>query len=352
MNNLGALRLIAAGMVIFGHSFVITGQPPPEWFGVPVHVLAVRIFFTISGYLIAASWLSDPSVTRFALRRALRIMPGLAAVVAGMVLVLGPSFTALPLGAYAHDAETRRYLWNALLAPYYALPGVFQDGRPFTAVNGSLWSLPIEAAMYALLPLYAGRAAAIRWAVLPSVAVAALAAGYVFTVMRPEQVQPVVYWSSVPFALRFAGAFVLGALVRCWRLEAWLSPQAGLLLLGALGLMPAGPLLGGAVLLAIPYLTLAFGLAESPILAGIGQRTDLSYGLYLWGCPAQQALVSLFGLGLGPFGLTAAALAVAAPIAWVSWRWIERPCLALKPRRRAAAREAQADAVAIGVATP
>ena len=360
MNNLGALRLIAAGMVIFGHSFVITGQPPPEWFGVPVHVLAVRVFFTISGYLIAASWLSDPSVTRFALRRALRIMPGLAAVVAGTVLVLGPSFTALPLGAYAGDVETRRYLWNALLAPYYLLPGVFQDGRPFTAVNGSLWSLPIEAAMYALLPLYAGRAAVIRWTVLPSVAVAALAAGYVFTVVRPEQVQPVVYWSSVPFALRFAGAFVLGALVRCWRLETWLSPQAGLLLLGALGLMPAGPLLGGAVLLVIPYLTLAFGLAESPLLAGIGQspllagighRADISYGLYLWGCPAQQALVSLFGLGLGPFGLTAAALALAAPMAWVSWRWIERPCLALKPGRRAAVRDTQADAVATGVVT-
>ena len=337
-NNFGALRLIAAGMVIFGHSFVIAGQPPPEWFGVPVHVLAVRVFFTISGYLIASSWLSDPSAARFAARRALRIMPGLAAAVLGTVLLVGPAFSALPVAGYLTDAETGRYLWNILLAPYYLLPGVFQDGRAFTAVNGSLWSLPIEAAMYALLPLYAGRARVVRWGVLPALAAAAVAAGYVFTVMRPEQVQPVVWWNSVPFALRFAGAFVLGALARCWRLERLLSPQAALLAAAGLGLLPAGPVLGGAVLLAVPYVTLAFGLARPPLLGSVGRETDVSYGLYLWGCPVQQALVSVFGAGLGPYGLTAAALLAAAPIAWASWRWVERPCLRLKPGRRAAGR--------------
>ena len=353
-NNFGALRLIAAGMVIFGHSFVITGRQAPAWFGVPVHTLAVGVFFSISGYLIAASWQSDPSLPRFALRRGLRIMPGLVAAVLATVLLLGPLLTRLPLAAYASSPETRLYLWNAALAPYFSLPGVFQDGRPFAAVNGSLWSLPVEAAMYALLPLYGGRGRLARRAVLPAVAVAALGAAYAFTVAWPDQVQPVVYWTSVPFALRFALAFVLGALARSWRLERLLDPQAALLVLAALGMLPPGPLRGAAVLVGVPYVSLAFGLARAPRLSRVGRRDDLSYGLYLWGCPVQQALVSAFGLGMGPYALTGAALLVAGGAALLSWRLVERPCLLLKPRRRArdrAAPPAQPEVIKAGITT-
>ena len=333
-NNLGAVRLAAAALVILGHSFVMVGATPPAWFGVGVHTLAVRAFFAVSGYLVAGSWLADPAPLRFATRRALRIMPALVVTVLLTVVVVGPLFTTLRLPDYAASPETRTYLWNALLAPYYALPGVFRDGRPFTAVNGSLWSLPVEAAMYALLPLYAGRR---RVAVA---AVLALAGSFAFIVVWPDQVQPVVYWTSIPFSLRYAADFVLAAGVRVWRLERGLSVQAALVVLGGLALLPPGPWLAAALLPAVPYVVLSFGLAAPALFGAVGRRNDVSYGLYLWGGPVGQVGVSLFGAGVAAWALAGWALAGAWALAWMSWRLVERPCLAMKPRRGVALRVA------------
>ena len=329
-NNLGALRVFAAGLVILGHSFVLVGAEPPAWFGVGVHTLAVRVFFAISGYLVTASWTADPAPPRFAARRALRIMPALVVTVLLTVVVLGPAVTTLPWRAYAADPETRTYLWNALLAPYFALPGVFRDGRPFTAVNGSLWSLPVEAAMYVLLPLYAGRRR------VAGVAVLAVGAAFAFTVVWPDQVQPVLYWTSIPFGLRYASDFVLGAGLRVWRLERWLNLQAALAVLAVLALLPAGALVQAGLLVGVPYVVLAFGLAAPAVFARVGRRTDISYGLYLWGGPVGQVGVSLFGVGLGGWALAAWTLPVAGGLAWLSWHVVERPCLAWKPRRAVA----------------
>ncbi len=74
-----ALRLVAASMVIFGHSYPLTGHVAS--FGLlanGVHAIGVKIFFVISGYLITRSWQSDPHLGRFWLKRALRIDAGLA----------------------------------------------------------------------------------------------------------------------------------------------------------------------------------------------------------------------------------------------------------------------------------
>lgn len=100
-NNLDAVRLAAAGMVLFGHSFVFLGQREPLFLSwLPLGPLGVYIFFTISGYLVSESWHRDPHLLRFFQRRLLRILPGLAICIALTVLVLGPLLTTLPLNDY------------------------------------------------------------------------------------------------------------------------------------------------------------------------------------------------------------------------------------------------------------
>jgi peptidoglycan/LPS O-acetylase OafA/YrhL len=59
----------------------------------------VLIFFAVSGFLVARSWVGDPRLLPFALKRALRLMPGLAVVLLLTALVLGPLVTAYPLPA-------------------------------------------------------------------------------------------------------------------------------------------------------------------------------------------------------------------------------------------------------------
>src|SRR5690349_17297938 len=105
-NTFDALRLFAALLVIFGHAFRLTGEIGPAFAGTGVATTGVKIFFVISGYLVAQSWMRDPHPVRFLRRRVLRVMPGLIAVVVLTALVLGPLVTRLPPAAYFADART------------------------------------------------------------------------------------------------------------------------------------------------------------------------------------------------------------------------------------------------------
>ena len=59
-------------------------------------------------------------------------------------------------------------------------------------------------------------------------------------------------------------------------------------------------------------------------------RTDLSYGVYIYAFPITQFAV-LAGLGRwGSVPLALIAAAVTLPIAFLSWRLVERPALAWK----------------------
>ena len=151
-NNLTALRWFAACLVLYGHAFVFLGLPEPlflQW--VPMGPLGVYIFFAISGYLVAQSWQRDPNVPRFLAKRALRIFPGLLVCTLLSVLVLGPWLTTLDMATYWRNEHTRGYFTNVALYMTYHLPGVFAQNKLPHAVNGSLWSLPVEFFMYLLL---------------------------------------------------------------------------------------------------------------------------------------------------------------------------------------------------------
>jgi peptidoglycan/LPS O-acetylase OafA/YrhL len=86
----------------------------------------------------------------------------LATVVLLAMLVLGPSVTTLPLRDYFSHSLTWDYLHNILLQIRFSLPGVFADNTFPNAVNGSLWTIPIEVSCYAVLAA-AGALGLMRW---------------------------------------------------------------------------------------------------------------------------------------------------------------------------------------------
>ena len=114
-NNFDAVRLIAAAAVIYGHAHPLTGTVDVGFMGNAVQSFAVKVFFVISGFLIATSWIADPNVPRYLEKRALRIFPALVVVVVLCAFVLGPVVTTLPLTQYFANGRTRAYLWNILL---------------------------------------------------------------------------------------------------------------------------------------------------------------------------------------------------------------------------------------------
>ncbi len=337
-NNLTALRWFAAGLVLYGHAFVFLGLPEPlflQW--VPMGPLGVYIFFAISGYLVAQSWERDPHVLRFLAKRALRIFPGLAVCTLLSVLVLGPLLTTLDAGTYWRNEHTRGYLTNMALYITYHLPGVFANNRLPHAVNGSLWSLPVEFFMYLLLALLGLLAAAFKavsnrllaWAVgvmaLVFMLLAALWAGTTTEAL-------VMYRTDLRQVPMCGVYFLVGASLFCLKLTKYFTLSNVLLALVlwlCLGVQPHWFAMAAWVVL--PFVVLAFGLARQPWLVRMHAR-DYSYGIYIYAFPVQQTLVSFWPeMALPAYLLSTLVITVA--LAALSWHFVEKPALKLKPFR-------------------
>lgn len=207
-NNFDFVRLLAACLVIWGHAYPILGVPgTPSIMGAPIHGFAVKIFFVVSGYLVIISWTQDPSACNFIAKRALRIFPALLVVVSISACVLGPVVTNYSLNDYYNDQLFAEYFRNFLLDIRFALPGVFSTNTYPTAVNGSLWTLPVEAAMY-LLVLLSGLAFGCRSDKVFAAAWTILSAGFLALLVARSTVAPELFQGEVIY-----GTLVTAALV-------------------------------------------------------------------------------------------------------------------------------------------
>jgi peptidoglycan/LPS O-acetylase OafA/YrhL len=322
-NNFNLIRLIAAWLVIYSHSWAITGTAGADAIGALTLIksggaLAVDVFFVISGFLVAASVQRNP-LREFLIARALRIYPALVVCILLSVCVLGPLLTTAP--GYWSDAKTWRYLWaNASLwRAEFWLPGVF-DTLPRTAVNGSLWTLPIEGRLYLALMLagLTGMLAPQRY--LPAWALA-MTGACAFAFLRaplPEHLAYLVWVTAF---------FITGTLFWVYRERIRLSIWPLLIVLAIAAALRGTAWFALAYFPLVAYGTMA--LAFLPRLSVI-EKNDLSYGLYLYGWPMQQLalLAGATTVVTNTVFATAAALACAA----LSWFLIERPALRWKHR--------------------
>ena len=336
VNNFDAVRLLAAAVVIFGHAHPLTNTPSPALLGNSVQALAVKIFFVISGYLIFTSWTLEPSLPRYLRKCSLRIFPALIAICLVSALLLGPALTTLPLGDYFSSPGTYYYFKNALLSPVYDLPGLFQDNTYPVAVNGSLWSLPVEFAMYLALPAVCaiGYALRARW-FLGAATFALCAASLYFVRLHTPEVHPVFYGSDLISALDVAPYFMLGAFVAHMKWERFLDPGLALFVIGVVALVPPSSAWASelALYLVLPLAVLSLALAAHPVLSRAGRYGDFSYGLYLYGFVVQQTVNHLAGNKLSAVENALISLPIALACAALSWHFIEKPMLALKNKK-------------------
>jgi peptidoglycan/LPS O-acetylase OafA/YrhL len=322
-NNYDALRLLGAVLVLVNHSMELGGGRVLGFAGQSISTLGVKIFFCISGYLVATSWMNDPSPIRFLVRRARRILPALALVVILSILVIGPVFTTVPLADYFASPTTFRYLGNIVFYVSYALPGVFATLPIPHAVNGSLWTLPVEITLYGLVPLYVF-AARRHAAAMVALFLAAVALSTYFFVQRPAlfAVAGTEFWTASTLVPYFVG----GALLASLRLERFLDARlgvAGIVLMSFLA-----PRLGHwaevALCVVLPYAAISVGRASWPVLREAGRRGDFSYGCYLWAFPIQQSIVQVLGTGIGGWGNAAIALPLTLGMAMLSYHLVEK----------------------------
>lgn len=327
-NNFNALRLIAAGLVLYGHSFTFLGLHEPLFLSwLPLGVLGVYIFFTISGFLVSQSWERDPHLLRFFIRRSLRIFPGLIVCILLSVLVLGPWLSTLSFTDYFSHPATLVYLENIWLSIAYYLPGVFEKNRLANAVNGSLWSLPVEFFMYCLVAV-AGILSPKRW-ISALLFVIFVLVNYFWA--QKAQHMLVAYNTDIRQVFMCGTYFWAGVLIYKYHLDDYFSIST---VMGAcvllLCLEPHTELLRTASWGLLPIVVLAFGLSNSPILTRLLGKHDISYGVYIYAFPVQQAIVFLFPtIELALYLITCCLFTFI--LAFLSWHLIESKALNFKP---------------------
>lgn len=345
------LRVMLAASIVFAHSYQITSGAIETTIGQPLWMpvyLQVPMFFTLSGFLIAGS-AARLSLGNFLLNCAFRIYPALIAEIVLSIFIIGLLFTKVGLFDFFSSTKFFLYLTNLLGLPHYTLPGVFEHNPLRYIVNGSLWTVPYELACYLIMSLLIVSgiirskkrllffvAAVIDFAIGPQIfynilGISALqnhdgATAYLVSIfMNPSNTMLFAYFSCGVAAYQFRGQI----------------PYSGRIATVCVGALFALTLIGDHHnkeawfrLLALPigvYLTLFIGL--TPLrLPGFLRSGDYSYGIYLYGFPVQQAVQSVTGAGSSMW----LNFAIAAPIVFLwsrfSWRFVERPALAMRKR--------------------
>jgi peptidoglycan/LPS O-acetylase OafA/YrhL len=334
-NNFQLIRFVAASAVIAFHCYALTDHwtDEPLWRLAPelnLSVLGVGAFFVASGFLVTRSWQERGRLAAFVAARALRIYPALVcATLLTMALAAGSSTLSWP--AFVADPQTQDYAWRTALAWDFVkgLPGAFAANPYRDAVNGSLWTLPVE------LRLYAGIAVAgVTGLLARRTAWAAVAAASFALILAKPELFPLVPNDKGTRGL--ALLFVLGSLAYVWRDR---IPVTILGLLGAVALVAIDPWGAGRGVLLPPLLAYAvLVVAYHPRLRwrAFNRLGDYSYGLYIFSFPIQQILISRLGAPMvsSPLGLFAVAFPLTLALAAVSWHVVEQPALGLKSRFR------------------
>jgi peptidoglycan/LPS O-acetylase OafA/YrhL len=350
-NAFGFLRFILAALVIFSHCYRLGGfgLDPLQRFtsvGLSLGLLAVALFFVLSGFLITRSALRTPA-GRFLWHRFLRIFPGYRVCLLVCAFILAPiiyqiEYThAYRIFAALHDSPQSYVGRNfamlhlnewSIAGVMYVWPrsiGATLHHNPYPFVfNGSIWTLPYELVCYlsvAALALFGVVKRARQVLLLVFVVEWSL---YALNWLAPAVFQELFPFYCAADLLMFSLYFLTGVLCFLYRNE---IPFSRALLLLSVLLLTGGLMVGGFGVIApiaLPYLFL--WLACKLPLQRFDARGDYSYGLYIYSFPIQQTLAFLHlpVAGFWPYFLFALLLSTLFGI--LSYRLIEAPCLRFK----------------------
>jgi len=363
----GARGLAAVGVVLL-HVWMFTDRQAEigQWWGQLLIDLrlGVPFFFVLSGFLIWRPWAQAalsgrerPAMGSYVSRRAVRILPAYWLTLAAAAVVLA---------GWGHPRELESL--GQALALLTMTQTYFESS--YGVVNPPAWTLVVESAFYALVPLVGwlairrGRTLRAHVALLATLVVAQIAwCAWVALSGWPGR-----FFAVLP---AHTAEFAFGMIAAAWTVAA--RPSGRALAWAGLGLVAITvawhmspyqqpwrvtqdvPAAAGFALI-IAALTLGAGrqrLLSSGPLHWLGER---SYGIYLWHFvvifawrraeiwPSADASVSDTALAI------ALVFPVAVALAAATYRWVELPAVAWARRRERAPRKvARADASGAGV---
>lgn len=325
-NNLDIIRFFAAILVIFAHSYPLTGYSNGEPLGVFTNgqstfgELAVAIFFFISGFLITQSYDRSENLNIFLKARILRIFPALLFVLLITAFILGPIFTKISLAEYFSNSLLYKYFVGITLFPNFSptLPGIFEN-NPFAGfVNGSLWTLKYEFFFYLVVAFFGffnllnKKVVAIFFSSFLLIATIGIESGLIQN-----------------FFL-LGSYFAAGMLIYLFREKIQFNSLVALISLLALLVTAKIGYFESALAVFGTYLTFHLGYNQKIRFSNFTKYGDFSYGLYIFAFPIQQIVTQQYGESITPLINTIISIPITLIFAYVSWHLVEKKSLKLK----------------------
>lgn len=338
-NNFDLVRLLAAAQVALIHGVEHLGLR------LPAHETCLKllqafpgvpVFFCISGFLISASFQRSGSLRDFLANRVLRIFPALWICFGLSVVLIASSGYFSRNGFPIADF----FIWAAAQLSFVQFYNPdFLRGYGVGAANGSLWTIPVEMQFYLLTPILIATFHNRKRLFLFMFA-SFLIINFLYTQILVDNtdLRLLRKFAAITF-LPWIYMFMMGAACQFYwpRIRGWLEGRFSLWLAACAAAATLSLFVDvgiGSNTVAFPWAVLLLGLTLSAAFTRPGlaetllARNDISYGVYIYHMPIYN-----FGLEIGvPVGTAWmwALLAIVAVVACLSWRWVEKPALALK----------------------
>ena len=335
-NNFDLIRILAALQVAIVHglyhfdidkinstySYILSYFP-----GVP-------IFFVVSGFLISASWERNRDARSYLTNRFLRIYPGLwACFLVSLVSIFvfyDPVFSAKEMIGWIAGQLTIVQFFNP----------DFLRGYGVGVVNGSLWTIPVELQFYLVLPFIYLFLDKVKWrkGALLGFFVAFVAINQYFSYKiagRGDFIAKLIGVTVIPYIYMFffgvllqrniplVKKFLVGKVL--WWVVAYALVQWAF---SFTDIYSNGNLINPLSYMILAALVISFAYTYTDTFGNVLKGNDISYGYYIYHMIFVNALVQL--AMFSPWENLALMLTLNLVAAVLSWKFIEKPCLALK----------------------
>ena len=334
-NAFDLLRLILALFVLISHSYLITGigKEPLSIFSkgqINFGEIGVMGFFSLSGYLITASFDRSSNILRYLRNRILRIFPGYWICLIITAFVIAPAIfyinnkTLSGFNFWGSDSSLSFVYRNSLLnIQQWSIGNVLQSSVYKESINGSLWSLFPEMLCY-LLTLILGLFGLLN----KNKHVFLLLFIFVF----------IVYVTNLYTTNLFGPTFLILSNARklytCYLCGMCLYIFKDQIYIDVKGLL-------FIFLTSIAFIKFGGFLIVAPIAIAIlcirgfstfqiSLKYDISYGLYIYAFPIEQLLATALKQSFSIFFYLIMCVMLTILLAFLSFVLIERPFLKFK----------------------
>lgn len=298
-NNFALIRWVGAILVFVGHMGYITQTEIPTYLGFQYQAIGVKILFFLGGYFIAQSWMQDPNPVRYAIKRITRLLPPFIVFILFATFVAGPMLSSYTTKEYFSNPLTYYYLKNLRFFIVYGLPGVFEENLYPYAVNGSLWTMPVEAFLYLVVPVLLTILRIKKDDTLSiiriGISTVLIVSIYLYLMSINSQMSVVVYGTPLIQALQLATYYAVGVFCSTIRVSSLFKPEIACTLII---LLPAFHIHNSIVqeiilYLLLPYGVLSIGYSKTIIAPRFFNKCECTYSFYLYGFFIQQVVVNI-----------------------------------------------------------